>query len=288
MNRVLLNMGLPIVTCMVYLTVYTPIIKDVITGTESNFQTSGGFGPNQVSTALGLGMFIFFSRVLLASKTKLIVFINLFLALNISYRGFITFSRGGMITGIVMIIIIVTFLYFNSNETGRVKLNYSLILIVLAIVGVWMYTSFQTGGLINKRYANQDASGRVKTSQFTGRENLAEEEIDIFLDNPFFGAGVGKVIEIRQSETGETVASHNEITRMLAEHGMLGVIGLLILIITPFVLYLEYKFNVFLLCFVIFWFLTINHAAMRTAAPAFVYALSLLVIRFEKSSKEVN
>ena len=288
MNRVLLNMGLPIVTCMVYLTVYTPIIKDVITGTESNFQTSGGFGPNQVSTALGLGMFIFFSRVLLASKTKLIVFINLFLALNISYRGFITFSRGGMITGIVMIIILVTFLYFNSNERGRVKLNYGFLLIVLAIVGVWMYTSFQTGGLINKRYANQDASGRVKTSHFTGRENLADEEIDIFLDNPFFGAGVGKVIEIRQSETGETTASHNEITRMLAEHGMLGVIGLLILIVTPFVLYLEYKFNVFLLCFVIFWFLTINHAAMRTAAPAFVYALSLLIIRFEKSSKEVN
>jgi hypothetical protein len=288
MNRVLLNMGLPIVTCMVYLTVYTPIIKDVITGTESNFQTSGGFGPNQVSTALGLGMFIFFSRVLLASKTKLIVFINLFLALNISYRGFITFSRGGMITGIVMIIILLTFLYFNSNDAGRVKLNYGFLLIVLAIVGVWMYTSFQTGGLINKRYANQDASGRVKTSQFTGRENLADEEIDIFLDNPFFGAGVGKVIEIRQSETGETTASHNEITRMLAEHGMLGVIGLLILIITPFVLYLEYKFNVFLLCFVIFWFLTINHAAMRTAAPAFVYALALLIIRFEKSSKEVN
>ncbi|QIH39542.1 O-antigen ligase domain-containing protein [Flavobacterium petrolei] len=288
MNRVLLNMGLPIVTCMVYLTVYTPIIKDVITGTESNFQTSGGFGPNQVSTALGLGMFIFFSRVLLASKTKLIVFINLFLALNISYRGFITFSRGGMITGIVMIIILLTFLYFNSNDAGRVKLNYGFLLIVLAIVGVWMYTSFQTGGLINKRYANQDASGRVKTSQFTGRENLADEEIDIFLDNPFFGAGVGKVIEIRQSETGETTASHNEITRMLAEHGMLGVIGLLILIVTPFVLYLEYKFNVFLLCFVIFWFLTINHAAMRTAAPAFVYALSLLIIRFEKSSKEVN
>lgn len=285
MNRILLYMGLPIVTCMVYLTVYTPIIKDVITGTESNFQTSGGFGPNQVSTALGLGMFIFFSRVLLASKTKLLVVINLFLALNISYRGFITFSRGGMITGLVMIFILLAFLYVKSNDTGRVKLNYGLMLIIFAILGVWMYTSFQTGGLINKRYANQDASGRVKTSQFTGRENLADEEIDIFLDNPFLGAGVGKVIEIRQSETGVTMATHNEITRMLAEHGMLGVIGLLILIITPFILYLEYKLNVFFLCFLTFWFLTINHAAMRTAAPAFVYALSLLIIRLDSSLK---
>jgi hypothetical protein len=285
MNRILLCMGLPIVTCMVYLTVYTPIIKDVITGTESNFQTSGGFGPNQVSTALGLGMFVFFSRVLLASKTKLLVIINLFLALNISYRGFITFSRGGMITGLVMIFILLVFLYVKSNNEGRVKLNYSLVLIVLAIVGVWMYTSFQTGGLINKRYANQDAAGRVKTSQFTGREDLADEEINIFLDHPFLGAGVGKVIEIRQSETGKSMSSHSEITRMLAEHGTLGILGLLILVFTPFVLYLEHKFNVFLLCFVAFWFLTINHAAMRTAAPGFVYALSLLIIRLESSPK---
>jgi hypothetical protein len=33
-----------------YLTLYTPNIQDVITGTQSNFETSGGFGPNQVAT----------------------------------------------------------------------------------------------------------------------------------------------------------------------------------------------------------------------------------------------
>jgi hypothetical protein len=30
---------------------------------------------------------------------------------------------------------------------------------------------------------------------------------------------------------------------------------------------------------VVFWLLTINHAAMRTAAPAFVYSLSLLNVQ---------
>jgi hypothetical protein len=29
---------------------------------------------------------------------------------------------------------------------------------------------------------------------------------------------------------------------------------------------------------VLFWLLTINHAAMRLAAPAFVYALALLIV----------
>ena len=76
MNTILLCMGLPIVTCMTYLTFYTPNIRDVITSTQSNFETSGGFGPNQVATVLGLGMFIFVSRTLLESKSKYMVIIN--------------------------------------------------------------------------------------------------------------------------------------------------------------------------------------------------------------------
>lgn len=278
-NSVLLSMGLPIITCMVYLTFYTPNVQDVVTGTESNFQTSGGYGPNQVATILGLGMFIFFSRVILDSKTKFQVILNLIIALNITYRGILTFSRGGMITGLLMIVLLLVFLYFKSNFGGRVKLNYMIVLLMGAMIATWSYSSFQTGGLIDKRYSNQDAAGKTKQSQFTGREDVAQNEIDTFLKNPIFGVGVGKGAEVREEETGIKVLSHDEITRMLAEHGSLGVVALLLLFFTPLILYLENKFNMFLLCFVAFWFLTINHAAMRTAAPAFVYSLSLLNVQ---------
>ncbi len=97
---------------------------------------------------------------------------------------------------------------------------------------------------------------------------------------------MGKGVEVRLEETGNGTLSHDEITRMLAEHGALGVLGLLILFFTPLFLYLENKFNMFLLCFLAFWFLTINHAAMRTAAPAFVYSLSLLNIFLEEAPKK--
>jgi hypothetical protein len=287
-NSILLSMGLPIISCMVYLTFYTPKIQDVVTSTESNFQASGGYGPNQVATILGLGMFIFFSRIILESKNKFLVVINLIVALNITYRGMLTFSRGGMITGFLMIALLLLFLYFKSNYAGRVKLNYIIVLVVLALIATWGYTSLQTGGLINKRYANQDAQGRVKESRFTGREEIAQDEINTFLKNPIFGVGVGKGTEVRKAETGLDVLSHDEITRMLAEHGSLGVLGLLILFFTPLVLYLENKFNMFLLCFVAFWFLTINHAAMRTAAPAFVYSLSLLNVQLGGGKKVKN
>jgi hypothetical protein len=199
-----------------------------------------------------------------------------------SYRGIVTFSRGGMITGLLMIILLLLFLYYKSNYTGRVKLNYILVFIGVAMVATWAYTSFQTGGLIDKRYANQDARGREKESKFTGREDVALGEINAFLNNPIFGVGVGKGVEVRKAETGDGTLSHDEITRMLAEHGSLGIVGLLILFFTPLFLYVENKFNMFLLCFLTFWFLTINHAAMRTAAPAFVYSLSLLNVYFEK------
>ena len=285
MNAIILSMGLPIVTCMVYLTFYTPNIRDVITSTQSSYETSGGFGPNQVATFLGLGMFIFFSRTILESRTKFMLGLNLFIAINISYRGMVTFSRGGMITGFLMILLLLLFLYYKSNYTGRVKLNYVMVFIGVAMVTTWTYTSFQTGGLIDKRYANQDAKGREKESKFTGREDVAKGEINLFLKNPIFGVGVGKGVELRKAETGDGTLSHDEITRMLAEHGSLGIVGLLLLFFTPLFLYVENKFNMFLLCFLAFWFLTINHAAMRTAAPAFVYSLSLLNVYFEENVK---
>ncbi|QBN19884.1 O-antigen ligase family protein [Flavobacterium nackdongense] len=285
MNSILLSMGLPIMSCMVYLTFFTPDIRDVITSTQSNSATSGGFGPNQVATILGLGMFIFFSRTILESRTKFMLGLNLLVAVNMSYRGMVTFSRGGMVTGFLMILLLLLFLYYKSNFTGRVKLNYVIVFIGAAMLVTWAYTSYQTSGLIDKRYANQDAAGREKESKFTGREDVALGEINAFLKNPIFGVGVGKGVEVRLAETGDGTLSHDEITRMLAEHGSLGIVGLLILFFTPLVLYIENKFNMFLLCFLVFWFLTINHAAMRTAAPAFVYSLSLLNVYFEKNVK---
>ncbi len=287
-NKILLSIALPIVSLLTYLVFYTPNVRDVITGTQSNFETSGGYGPNQVATVLGLGMFIFLTRMILQSQSKIQMIINLILTLNLAYRGMVTFSRGGMYTGFFMIVLFLLFLYFKSNSGGKVKLNYIIIFLSLAAFGTWSYTSFQTSGLIEKRYANQDGAGRVKQSKFTGREEIMEKELDIFFKNPILGVGVGKSAEVRQERDGAFAATHNELTRMLAEHGSLGVLALLVLFGSPFLLYFENNFNVFLLCFVAFWFLTINHASMRIAAPAFVYALALTRVQLGAVKEQQN
>jgi asparagine N-glycosylation enzyme membrane subunit Stt3 len=108
------------------------------------------------------------------------------------------------------------------------------------------------------------------------------------LENPVWGIGAGKATEYRFEKVNDLVASHSEITRMLAEHGAFGVLILLLLITTPLLLYLGNKQHIFLLSFLLFWILTINHAAMRIAAPSFIYALSLLKVRFENEEDTIH
>lgn len=274
----------PIVSAAVYAIVYTPTnIRDIVINTASNSALSGGFGANQVSTILGLGMFLVFCQILLNSKNKVLLFLNIILFFVISYRGIITFSRGGIITGLVMIIILIGIVYINTNFKTKGKLISIIIGGMFLSLGVWTYSSIQTSGLIENRYANEDALGREKGSVLTGRETLMATELEMFFENPITGVGVGRNKEIREEETGINLVTHSEVTRLLAEHGMLGFFALLILIFVPLNLYPTNKQNIFLLSFFFFWALTINHAAMRLAAPAFVYALSLLKVNFNEN-----
>lgn len=283
-NNILLTLALPIFATTVYLILYTPNLKEILTGTGSNNETSGGFGPNQVATLLGIGMFVFFSRLIFESKTKLMFVINLIVLFNITYRGLVTFSRGGMVTGFIMILLLLFYTYATTKNQGRYNLYKLLVFMSCAFFVTWLYTSNQTGGLIDKRYANKDAAGRVKESQLTGREEIWDSEIDDFLEHPVFGIGVAKALEVREEKSGGLIiASHSEISRTLAEHGAMGILALMIVFFTPIFLFLDNRQHIYMFCFLFFWLLTINHAAMRIAAPAFVYSLSLLKVFMDEA-----
>jgi len=281
LQNIMVTLGLPIVTTAVYLFLYNPNVRDVITGTQSNFETSGGFGPNQVSTILGLGMFVFFTQLILFSKSKMLMILNGVLFIFITYRGIVTFSRGGIITAVAMIVGLLYLLYRKSNGKGRTKFLVVFGITFFMGIAVWTYTSFQTNGLIEKRYANKDAAGRVKKDRLGGREEIMAEEIQLFMDNPILGIGAGIGKDVRKVTFGVEAASHNEITRMMSEHGLLGIFGLVTLFFTPLFLYINNRQHLYFFSFFLFWLLTINHAAMRIAAPAFVYALSLLYVQIK-------
>lgn len=275
----------PILAMTLYVFLYNPDIREVVTGTDSNSATSGGFGPNQVSTIFGLGMFLAFTRFLLFSKTLKWQLFHLALLILFTFRGIITFSRGGVITGVAMILFLLLAVYPLISIKGKLKIGLASVLLVVSGVIIFTYSVLQTGGLILNRYQGEDALGREKQSKFSGREQLVESELIMFMENPIYGIGVGKNKEYREEMIGIEAASHNEISRMLAEHGSFGVLALLILFGIPFVYYFTWNRKyIFMIPFFLFWLLTINHAAMRTAAPAFIYALTLL--KFDFANKE--
>ena len=287
--NVLFYGSLPVVSLTVYLFLYSPSVKDVVTGTHSNFTTSGGFGPNQVSTILGAGMFILITRLVLNKPKGFLFYIELCLLVLVTYRGLVTFSRGGMLAGIIAAVFFILFTYTKAKLSMRVKLIKALLAFVFIGIAIWGYALVTTSGLIENRYANKNAIGQEKKDVSTGRSTLIETELAAFLESPFIGIGVGKNKQYRLEETGIEAASHNEISRLLAEHGTFGIIAFLILFFTPLVFRLENKSNIYFYSFFLFWFLTINHSSMRIAFPSFIYGLALLDVTYTpKKPKEIN
>ncbi|MFT6417426.1 MAG: hypothetical protein ACI81G_001892 [Gammaproteobacteria bacterium] len=279
---------MPIVAMGVYLYFYTPDTRDILTGTGSNFASSGGFGPNQVATALGLGMFLMVVQLVTMSKNKLLLLINLGILSLLSYRAIVTFSRGGVITALVISAAFL-FLYMRGAR-AQTRSRLTVIIIIIGVVGsfTWILSSSRTDGLIDKRYANQDAAGRVKDDVSTGRAVLINSELQAFYDNPMTGVGVGKIKGYREEKLGIVAASHNEVSRILSEHGIAGLFALIILLVYPLVYRIKNRRNYLFLSALGFWFLTINHSSMRIAAPAFIYALCLLNIVHDKKKPTVS
>ncbi len=287
LNKILFYACLPVISMLLYLILYNPNIKDVVTGTGSNFATSGGFGPNQVATVLGFGIFIFLTRLVLRKVTSLQALLELLFLIACVYRGLITFSRGGILTGLIASFFFIMIMFLKGNKAVLSKINKMLILFVIAGLGVWFYTVSQTSGMIENRYLNKNAAGIEKADITTGRAEIANIEINAFLENPIFGVGVGKVKQYRFERTGILAASHNEITRLLSEHGIIGLFAFLILFISPLFYRLKNRNNIYFYSFLAFWFLTINHSAMRIAFPSFIYGLSLLDVYYPKKKAKV-
>ena len=281
-HKMLMYILLPIISTTVYLFLYTPSIKERLSGTASNAALSGGFGPNQVSTILGLGMFCIVVRLVLKSPNLFLKLFNLAILGAMAFRAIVTFSRGGVVVAVLVIGAFFFTVILRLRTRRLVPLFGSVLLLVAILATSWVISSDQTRGLIDKRYSNQDALGRDKTDLTTGRFQLFMEEIDGFMERPFFGIGVSRVKDKREQETGQKLPSHNEVGRLLSEHGLLGVFCLLILIFTPLMYRANNRRNIFFFSLLAFWFATINHSGMRIAAPAFLYALALLNISYEK------
>ncbi len=286
MFKVLDYIVYPLIAMAIYIIFYQPDMQNVFASAESSEGASGGYSGNQVSTILGLGMFILFVRFLIPYRHKLKHLLMMGALALLSFRALLTFSRGGVVAAGFMMIFFSLFFYFRINLLQKAKASIKFILLGIGVVALWGYSVATTDGMIVNRYTGKNSQGIEEEDISTGRLTLIIEELAAFEEKPFFGLGVGLSKFYREKKTGIELPSHNEITRMIGEHGMLGVLALLVLLVTPLGMLLSGNRNLFLIPFVIFWGATINHSAMRVAAPGFIYGLALLNVNYRTYKKK--
>jgi O-antigen ligase len=243
---------------------------------ESNYITSGGFGPNQVSAVLGLGALLSLFIALQRSQLWLrLAFISLTLWFLV--QGVLTFSRGGVINAIICM----AFVAVHLVRQPRVRATVMVVLVLFTFLGTTVILprlNEWTGGALRERY----------TSTATGlRQTLAEEELELWKEHPILGVGPGMSKYYRTDIVGFEVASHTEFTRLLSEHGLLGLLALLVLVGIAATAYfraptaLEKAWVAALSAWA---FIEMSHSAMRIAAISILFGLATLQWRRQERS----
>lgn len=259
----------PILAIAAYATLDMLSATTIVWSANSNFQTSGGFGPNQISMILGLGVFAVWLLLTLFSEQALpIRAVLMALGIWLLAQGLLTFSRGGILSAAIAIAVFSVHLLPQPRQ--RVRFIFlSVILIPVFFLALWPRLDDFTAGYLQTRYLNLEP---------TGRDQILEAELRVFSSNPLFGVGPGVGGSARHT------AAHTEYTRVLAEHGIPGIISLALLGIMLARAYLRrggasargMRGGAAM------WGLTtMAHAAMRIAAMPFMLALALAEIEFD-------
>ena len=237
---------------------------------NSNFDTSGGYGPNQVSTVLGLGALLCLLILLRGIRGRTGLFV---LALCGFFLGetLLTFSRGGVYTAVVGAAGVVLAGLLTSGTRSKILTRALLIGIMTLLVISWASTF--TGGTLGTRYGDTGT---------TGRSDIAASEIRLFEQNPVWGIGPGRAATERDALTFGTEASHTEYTRMLAEHGVLGLMAIGILLAMAWRAFRSQtdRWGRLFAAGAIFWAMTaMTHAGMRIGLIPLIFALASVRIQ---------
>lgn len=271
LRKLFLLIAVPLVSVAVatlFFTVSSPYLEFT---NESNRMTSGGFGPNQVSSMLGLGAFLATaSFILFKNDVRTSILLGV-LTLLFAAQSVLTFSRGGMYAAIGALVFLVIF------QAGNFRQLLGRFVPVLAVAAIFLFIIFPalndfTGGKLEERFESSDTTNRL---------DIMALELQIFAENPLFGAGVGEAIDERYDMSRHFSASHTEFTRLLSEHGTLGMLAILSLIAATVQNLRKQSFGLgraLVVGSVIWSGLFMANSGMRLAAPAFMWGLSFAMI----------
>ena len=281
----------PAISMLIYLMIKTPDYSEIDFALQANFFTTGGFGPNQVATILGLGMFLSFyawmNKLLFSGNHNLDgLFIGLF-----AYQGFLSFSRGGMLIAILSIPIY--YIVFRSSITFKdaIKIRKLRPLLFFSFAVIILFSSYSviqtiTKGNLGLRYVGETAStisgqqDKTLNTITTGRYEIFIADLALWDKYMLFGTGAGASRYLRGNGLNG-ISPHTEFTRLLAEHGLFG----LFILLTLFSCYLNMvnanKNNLYKAIHIVLFFIgmgTTLHSAMRTFVTPILIGLSMTTV----------
>ncbi|HEY2951836.1 MAG TPA: O-antigen ligase family protein [Verrucomicrobiae bacterium] len=239
---------------------------------SSSFQASGGFGPNQVSAVLGLGVVASFLCLIDHQMRRELKLVFLGGVLVFAVQSAMTFSRTGLyLAGLSAGC---ASLFFLKNPKTRLTLAAAVV--VLFVAGRFLLLPFLdsfTDGALTKRFHKTD---------LTGRAEIMQADLQIALENPALGVGVGQGMFKRAEEFGLEKVAHTEFTRLLAEHGIFGVaaLGLLLLMGVQAMLRARtVRAKALVASMLCFSFLFMVGSGMRLVLPALTFGLASVFLR---------
>lgn len=280
LSAIFQRMLLPMASIIAWLFIRTPGLAEIKFDYGANF-TASGYGPNQMASVLGAGILLigiaFLFRIPLFQWKPMALILLALLA----YRGLLTFSRGGIAIPILILGGMVVYFTLNSRafraQFGRIIAVGG----VLALLGLGVYTFInqRTGSALYNRYAGISHGKQVGAVRYTsGRLDILRIDGEIFRDHPLLGIGPGAGNEMRVVYGyGSKVAAHIEFSRLPAEHGILGIAALGILLFFPLWEFMQRKGlnqRFLLLAGVFFCLGFMAHSATRIALPMFMYGLA--------------
>jgi hypothetical protein len=254
----------PLLAVAVVTIIATRSATDLNFTDESNVITSGGFGPNQVSAVLGLGALVALLLTLNSKAGPALRVLGGALVLLFGIQSAMTFSRGGLYGAGLALLAGLPFL-LGERRVRRIVFPLSLAVAMVGVLVVLPRLEQFTGGKLGDRFDDV---------QSTNRGALAMDDIHVWSEHPLLGVGPGRVADFRGDIGG---AGHTEYTRLLAEHGSLGALALMMLLLMSLRVLSESAeplsrgYRVMFLAWAMF---SMLHAAMRIAAFGFIFGLA--------------
>ena len=245
-----------------------------VTTDSINFYASkvaaGGLGNNQASSLFGLGLLLSFFYLFIDQRNRHMRWLMIVIGLWCGSQAALTFSRGGVATAIGAIAAASFFMLRDRRKRGALVLRIALLGILASFVVTPVLNTI-TGGALSKRFSD---------SHLTGRDKIIQADLIAFRENPLFGVGPGGS-RAYHTLTFRLSSAHTEYSRLLAEHGLFGLVALLLLgwmafrrLVRP-----SPPAGTAMAAGFTFWaLLFMFHAAMRMAAVSFIFALGAALL----------